>query len=359
MRHKVLIVVAALLAACGGDATTPDGAATSAVVATTTTMAGGTTSATTPTTAPTTATTPPTTTIALTTTTGAVPDGLLPDGRPATFVAITEDYRAVEVDTATGDILHVYGQTGTPADLEAAEEMPPNVLVGIWRTSDGAMVGISDCCEPAAGRVFFLESDATLGDDPYSESNPWNTGWVMSPSPFDNRLAVIGYELQVLDPAGPAGNGLNVWVDEPDLGSASSAPAWAKDEHSVYWIAGYGTDTAVAYVDLDNGVWALAGNPSWVGEGQSLDGIGTQESGNLVGFLTTYGDGFEPTDTVGVVFTPTGQLTANFPVETGSIWGGYDPSGRFLIYVDGDGTVRWQGLGQTGELATGFIFASW
>jgi hypothetical protein len=52
-------------------------------------------------------------------------------------------------------------------------------------------------------------------------------------------------------------------------------------------------------------------------------------------------------------------LLTSFPVETNSLWGGYDQTGRFLIYVDGDGVVRWQGLGTAGALADGFIFASW
>ena len=54
-----------------------------------------------------------------------------------------------------------------------------------------------------------------------------------------------------------------------------------------------------------------------------------------------------------------GELVATFPVETGSLWGGYDPSGRMLIYTDGEDVVRWQGLGQSGVLAEGYIHASW
>jgi hypothetical protein len=96
----------------------------------------------------------------------------------------------------------------------------------------------------------------------------------------------------------------------------------------------------------------------WIGVHQYLDGIGTQASGNLVGFLHTYGDS-GITATEGVVFSTVGEVLANFPVETGSFWGGYDPAGKFLIYVDGDNTVRWQGAGQTGSLGNGFIFASW
>jgi hypothetical protein len=99
-----------------------------------------------------------------------------------------------------------------------------------------------------------------------------------------------------------------------------------------------------------------------VGPGQWLDGIGTQEGGNYVGFLNTEeADAEAPSikSTEGVVFTESGELVATFPVEVGSSWGGYDPAGRVLIYTDGDGVVRWQGLGQSGALAEGFIHASW
>ena len=62
---------------------------------------------------------------------------------------------------------------------------------------------------------------------------------------------------------------------------------------------------------------------------------------NLVGFLNTTDGGAEPQviETEGVVFTPDGQLVATFAVETGSLWGGYEPSGRMLIYTDGDSVV--------------------
>lgn len=59
------------------------------------------------------------------------------------------------------------------------------------------------------------------------------------------------------------------------------------------------------------------------------------------------------------MFEPTGELVAEFDIEPGSRMGGYDPSGRFLIYVDGSGSARWQGLGQTGVLGEGYTFASW
>ena len=174
-RIRLLIPLLMVLAACGGvaETSTTAPAATTAPPATTSTTSSTTTSV------ATTTETPP----ASTTTTTQNPSATLPDGRPATFLAITDDYSAVEIDTATGETLHVFGQTGSAAEMAAAEEMPPNVLVGAWRTTDRLRIGLSDCCEPAAGRLFYLDADQELGDDPYSTTGPWNTGWTVSPAP--------------------------------------------------------------------------------------------------------------------------------------------------------------------------------
>ena len=43
-------------------------------------------------------------------------DGSIPtldDGRPATFVAVTTDYAAVEVDTVSGDVVNSIAQVST------------------------------------------------------------------------------------------------------------------------------------------------------------------------------------------------------------------------------------------------------
>jgi hypothetical protein len=357
MRIFGSIAVAILLigaTACGGEAgpastTAPPG---TAVPPTSTTTVTTTTAAVTTTTISAITTSTPVTTSA------AADDFTLADGRPATFVAITDDYVAVEVDTSSGEITHTFGQTGTAAEMEAAEEMPPNVLVGAWRVRDGSMIGLSDCCEPAAGRLFFVEDGRELGDDPYSSAAPWNQGWSMAPSPTDNRFATLGYSMEIFDPAQPTENGLGVWIDEPTLGFPSGAPAWARDGSRLYWIAQLGETTNLATLDLATGVANQVTVLSWVGGNQYLEGIGMQASGNLVGFLHTPGAG-PSGSTEGVVFSATGDLVATFPIEADSWWGGYDPSGRFLIYVDGQGNVRWQGLGQSGLLAAGFIFASW
>lgn len=59
------------------------------------------------------------------------------------------------------------------------------------------------------------------------------------------------------------------------------------------------------------------------------------------------------------MFTPGGEVVAEFPVEPGSRIGTYDPSGTFLIYVTGAHEARWQGAGQSGSLGQGYFFAAW
>ncbi|MDJ0925176.1 MAG: hypothetical protein QNJ77_11495 [Acidimicrobiia bacterium] len=355
VRLKLLLSVLTLLAACGGDT-----ASTTTAVPQETTMAP--TSTVTSTAAPTTTSTvapttqaPTTSTTATTTLTKTAP--VLEDGRPATFLAVTEEYVAVEVDTVTGEIIHSFGQTGTAEQMAAAEEMPPNVLVGAWRNREGSIVGLSDCCEPAAGRIFYVDASGELVD-PYGTPGP--AGWTLTPSPVDNRFANLGYSMVVVDPLEPVPPGeYGVWIDEPGLGFPGGAAAWARDGSRLFWIGQIEKVTALATLELADGEPKHVTVLPWVGVHQYLDGIGSQESGNLVGFLHTRNDDFEIVASEGVVFSATGEVLANFPVETGSWWGGYDQSGRFLIYVDGDNAVRWQGLGQAGALADGFIFASW
>ncbi|MDJ0953859.1 MAG: hypothetical protein QNJ81_09275 [Acidimicrobiia bacterium] len=355
--HVLFVVVALALAGCGGstDATTTS---PPAVATTTPTTAGGQTTTAAPATTSTTTAPPSTTTTTTTTSTAApAPGDTLADGRPATLVAITDDYLAVAVDTVTGEIVHEYGQTGTAAQVESAEEMPPNVLVSIWRVRDGAMVGISDCCEPAAGNIFYLPADGSLGPDPYA--NERVMGWTLSPSPTADTFAILGYSMLVDDPAVPDFGDPGLWVDDPSLGFPMGAAAWTRDGSELYWSTRIGEVTALATLDLAEGAPTHVTLMPWVGVHQSLDGIGSQANGNLVGFLHTFDGGSGVTETSGVVFSTTGEVLATFPVELGSTWGGYDPSGVFLLYVDGEGTVRWQGNGQSGEIADGFIFASW
>ncbi len=354
-----------LVAGCGGDNSTSSTTDTSATAESTATSQAATTlttEATTTTAAGSTSvetTAAPTTTEATTATNAPVEAAPLDDGRPATFVAITDDYVAVEVDTVSGEVLHVYGQAGSAADVAAAEEMSPNVLVGVWRLRGGDTVGISDCCEPAAGNVFFLAADGELSLDPYANDLS-DHGWSLAPSPTAEVFANLGYSLIVTDPTVTADTGSGEWIDDPGLGFPSGGPpAWSRDGSELFWTTHFDGGTALATLDLAEGSPSHVAVLEWVADNQTLAGIGSQASGDLVGFLHTRSPSYEITATEGVVFSTDGALLASFPIEKGAVWGGYDPAGVFLVYVDADGTVRWQGGGAVGEIADGFLFASW
>lgn len=281
----------------------------------------------------------------------------LDSGLPATFVAVTEEWEAVEVDTATGDIIRSIGR------LEAASESDQeaglfNAIQSVWRTSDGASYTVSTCCEPAAGAIYFVPPDGTLNASTVGEL-PLLAGWTAAPSPYDGRVATLGLSIDVYEDASDLQASV---LPDPLAGMASGTVAWHNNGRQLSWLASGPDGWSLSSLDLDD----LESGPDivaidWVAEGQWLQGLGIQESGRLVGFLTTQTDDAEApqlVSTEGVVFDEFG-LIATFDVELGSFWGSYDPSGNVLIYIDGDNVVRWQGLGRSGVLADGFIHASW
>jgi len=284
----------------------------------------------------------------------------LDNGLPATFIAVTEGWEAVEVDTATGTILRSIGVMERPG--EAGDEGVVFAAIDrAWRTTDGRWHIVSECCEPAAGMIHYLDPETTLTRENHDETLS-SDGWSVSSSPYDGRIARSGYTLWV----GEVGEDseLSIWYEELGSSFIDGVTAWARDGAGISWTSADGAGKAMLWrLDLDApDLGAIGFELPWVTENQWLDGIGTQASGNYVAFLNTVDDGPESSSvaaTEGVVFSPTGELMATFPVETGSLWGGYDPSGRVLIYTDGDNVARWQGRGNSGILGEGYVHASW
>lgn len=368
IRLLPLVALSLIIAGCGDGETTTD--QTSATVTTTATSSGpGATDTTTARSSPTTteASTGSTgdtssastsTTAATTATTAAAGVALLDDGRPSTFLAVTHEYEAVEVDTVTGEVVRFIGQTGTPADFDGEEEMDPNVIDGVWRSADGSSTYVSECCEPAAGVIFFLDPDDVLTQDGRGSSTT-DFGWSAAPAPTGDRYALLNEALAIKVPGG-AEPVYQLWIPDAFDTFATGFADWTTDATTLYWLGERSEATYLHWVDLsaEEPVEGLVALP-WVGEDQALWGVGVQASGNLVAFAHTWNTEGEITDSLGVVFDSSGALVADFPVETGSYFGAYDPSGTYLIYTDADGTVRWRGNGRSGELGSGYFFASW
>lgn len=302
------------------------------------------------------ATAVPHTTVATTVTTTLAapitsPTPTLADGRPTTFLAVTVDYVAVEVDTLTGEIVRVFGQVANAEEVANAEcAACVNVIDAVWRTNGGERVYISECCEPAAGSITVLTGDQVVT----SGSQAHFFAWSVVPSPVENLIIAVGYDTTISDADGKP----LVELFQNDGGGVPGM-AWANDGGTVYWLdipwqhtptPGVATLTGFEVADGSTETFPL----DWLEPDTVLEGLAGQASGNLVGFRTE-ADG----STEGVVISPTGDLVGTFGVENGSFLGGYDPSGRFLIYVDGNGVARWQGLGKSGTLGDGFLMASW
>lgn len=275
----------------------------------------------------------------------------LPDGRPRTFLAVTSDFEAVEVDTVTGAVVRSIGQAGTRAELEAAEVAAAvNVIDQVWRTIDGSLTVVSECCEPAAGAIHVLGAG-----DQFSADAQTIAGWGIGAAPRTAEFAIVGYSLEV---GTPERWRISHFLDPAIEGFPSGSPGWSRDGRYVYWwsesAGGAESTWSLATLDLTSGeVSTLV--LDWVPQDSRLTGVAIRASGELVSILTT--DAF--TTTEGIVATPAGDLVERFAIEDGSVLGNYDPSGTHLIYVDGEGTVRWTDGSTSGILGAGYVFASW
>jgi hypothetical protein len=160
-RLPILLIAVTIVSGCSSNGAEP---ATSTRDTTTSTETTTTTAV------PTTTTT---TTTIVPSPSGGEPLPTLDDGRPSTWVGVTADYEAVEVDTAGGDVIRSLGQVSTAEDVETAEcAACVNAIDAVWRTYDGSHILISECCEPAAGLIHVLTEDE-IPLLPAGDREPW------------------------------------------------------------------------------------------------------------------------------------------------------------------------------------------
>ena len=352
MRSARLLIACLVVVACSESELVPSVPATNVPAASSTTSPGSTVAETTSPSSPSTSTT---------VLESRVPT--LDDGRPATFLAVTTDYEAVEVSTETGEIVHSFGARARAADLEAEGEIAPNVVDAVWRTSDGRHILVSECCEPAAGRINLLPPDGSLSD---SHQESAANAWAALPSPAGTQVILVGYFTSLVGPVDGSEEECEsaisgaCWSGETFLendGSGIAAIGWNHDGVRVHW---YDRGSA-NLVTWDSSADQLSRAPlTWVGDDQALVGLTGQASGNVVSFLHTYGPDLEILETEGIVYSPeSGGVIATFEVPAGSLLGGYEPTGSYLIYITPDGIVEFQGRGRVESLGDGYYFATW
>lgn len=338
-----------LVAACLGDGTGPIASPSTPAPSTSPPPPPSSTTTARPPDAPSSTESPTTTT---TTDPGGTPT--LGDGPPATFLAVTTDYEAVEVDTATGEILRSFGQRATAADLDTGE-IPPNVVDAVWRTTSGAMILVSECCEPAGGRINYLSRSGRLSDD---HGEPHVAAWAVVPSPVSDAVILVGYATAITTPDPTAASDQLVFLEND--GSGVGAIGWSADGGLVYWYDAF-TGELVTW-DPTASVGDVGRTPiDWVGDGQRLAGLEQGMDGALVSFLLTAGDDyFDIVETEMVAYRANdAEIVDRFVLEPGSVFGGFDPTGTHFIYTTRSGQVVWRGPDGLTPLADGFLFAGW
>lgn len=276
------------------------------------------------------------------------------EGVPSTFIAVTEDtYELIELDAGDGRVVRNLGSTGDVDDESS------NFVDGAWWHPATGVIIVSDGPEPAAGNLTLVEP----GDEYVRSSGAdgWGMGWDVAISP-DGRFALItgyGYDVSVL---AEGTNGRRVVIElggNPEL-DLRYHPAWLRDRIGVAMVREIdGVRNLIDVIELgDDG--RVVSTVTYQLDRPIAD-LEVRSDGKLV---VLYADGDARTPAAGgsravVVDPDSGEVEAEFMLEEGSHGLAYDATGRLLLYVDGEGTVRWQGVGESGVLAEGYIHADW
>ncbi|MGI9610726.1 MAG: hypothetical protein ACR2NL_10585, partial [Acidimicrobiia bacterium] len=187
----------------------------------------------------------------------------------------------------------------------------------------------------------------------------WGAGWEAQLSPNGEYVLHTGYFASILPHGRSAQPGIEAGRGEDAeyyftpaflrdrIGVAYSWWRWDDDEDRV----------SLDVVELDRSGEVVERRTFPVPG--ALAGLDVRADGKLVALIDK-GNPSRFGGSQALVLDPdTGETVAEFALEPGSHSMGYDPTGTFLLYVDGTGTAHWQGRGQSGVLASGLIHADW
>ena len=279
------------------------------------------------------------------------PGPMTDEGMPSTVIAVTDDtHELVELDAADGQVVRTLGSAG---DLD---DETGNFIDGAWWHPATGVIIVSDGPEPAAGNLTLVEP----GEDYERQDGPdgWGMGWDVAISP-DGRFALVtgyGYDVSVL---AEGTNGRRVVIqlsDSPE--DLRYHPAWLRDRLGVAMVRDVdGVRNLIDVIELDDDGRVVSTVTYQLD--RPIADLEVRSDGGLV---VLYDDGRNPSGggTRAVIVDPdSGEIEAEFDLEEGSHSLAYDATGRLLLYVDGEGTLRWQGAGDSGVLAEGYSHADW
>jgi hypothetical protein len=287
---------------------------------------------------------------------------------PARFYAITNDtYELVEVDSATGEIFARFGGWGQ-TDQDCDDDCFLQAIDSVEQGSDGRL-WLTDCCEPAAGSIYAL-----VPGESFDAERPFGFGLNPVVSPDERLLARASFENILIGPVGASGDDPAAqFPPDSDLADppVSYTPlTWLDDVTLVVRSNGAAADTLIL-VDASEWSEPIQIGPTIGGLVRHPDAA-VRADGMIVALATAATDTGNDDDPdedesaagqpslVGQVFDPrSGEQVAEFDLPDDVYTIDYDPSGTFLLTSGDDGVVRWLGLGQSGELASGYLASTW
>lgn len=287
---------------------------------------------------------PQATTTAPPTTLPVSSDATLTDGQPATWFGVRDTSNSSHVeerDTLDGSLKRELTSVSLPS-----EWAPVSLDVNNDR------IAIGYCCEPVSGdtqilrRIDGVEIVSASGSEPVFAPNP-------------PHLITVGYADGGLYALVNSNSG--VAVELPIVAANGDRAAWNLDGTQI--ALEVGTGIAIAFFDPELNEVVDVGPTLQPPAGATWSKPTFQASGDLVVAQDTGGA------SSGVVLDQTVFAgAAGNPIKAEFMYGGtvvhqlYDDAGVFLIYVLDDGSVRWLGEGDQGELAapgSGHIAAAW
>lgn len=273
-----------------------------------------------------------------------VPLSDLPSGAPGTFVGVTSDtFELVRVDADSGEIVERLGGWGGEGDelLQALQfvELAP----------DGTIY-VDDCCEPAYGSTFIVDSSFEPG------ITPSLSGLSPELSPDGSRLARndLGSAITISD---ADGNPLGTF-GEPDFTGAVLRPLTWIDSSTLAVVSEDAGAQTLQILDV-----ATPGTPvvgaSRLDPDRTYLSADVRADGNIL-VVTRIEDGSDAGDVIAeVIDVSTGDVLVDFNLPDDVYAANYDASGLFVVVARSNGQLDWYGGGQRGTLATGFISADW
>ncbi len=286
--------------------------------------------------------------------------GAEPQGLPPFFVAVRDDSAVVEINTVTGRTTRVLIPPPEPDPPNA--EIEGNRIGSVWWHRESGRMVVEEGPEPAGGNIWHMPIGADYAEVRDSsfdsvEGFRFGGGWQAAPSPNGDYVLHTGYFVSILATGVQDQMGIDIAAND---GSFSFTPVWLRDRVGIAFttdpvngVGPYGLDV----VELDA--------RGQVSERRTFEidrpaaGMAVRADGSLVVLLDD-GDPLMWGGSEALVIDPdTGETIAEFALEDGSHSLTYDPTGTYLLYVDGEGTARWQGRGQSGVLAEGLLHADW